>query len=351
VGAAIHIVASNIGTNTPLPANQPIELAFDRLLLPITVTRQTFELSDNANPPNFVTCSIAYDPVARVVTLSPTIPAQLMVGTTYVLSVLSYSDTTNPNGLHAIDGATMDPDVKTYPRTITFPVVAASATPPVTCNGIVGPCMSFCTDIVPIVNAGGAQGCSGSSVCHNGTLFAHGGSIAAGLALTGPPMSETVAGKTIPSIAQFILGTAINRLSIESTQGALSEPGPPSSHFGQDMPIIDTTTVVDPAMGGPLGPSGSGDPGNSYLIYKVLMAGSGGSLPTGAAPLPSVYSFTWAPLSDVERATLASMIPGREMPLFSTNLDLYPNPNGLPVDSLERLSLWMAQGAPLASCP
>jgi hypothetical protein len=55
-------------------------------------------------------------------------------------------------------------------------------------------------------------------------------------------------------------------------------------------------------------------------------------------------------LSDPERTTLAGMIPGREMPL-PPDLDVYPNPNGLAVDSLERLSLWMAQGAPLSNCP
>lgn len=343
MGAPIHLATANIGTNTPLPVDQPIELAFDRLLLPITVTRQSIVLVDKAAPSTAITFAIAYDPVARVVTLTPV--QTLSPGHTYQLSIASPSDPTVSSGLHAIDGATMDPNSA---RTITFLAETASGTPPVTCSGIVGPCMSFCNDIVPILS----PTCAGSSICHNGTIYANGGPIAAGLALTGPRSPELASGNlpAIPSMSQFIYATAINRLSIESAQGALTQPGPPSPNFGQDMPLIDTTTVPDPNTLDPIGPAGSGDPGNSFLIYKVLMAGTGGALPTGANPLPNVYSVPWVPLSADERTTLASIIPGREMPL-PTDLDNPPNPSGLPVDSLERLSLWMAQGASTSSCP
>jgi hypothetical protein len=113
------------------------------------------------------------------------------------------------------------------------------------------------------------------------------------------------------------------------------------------MPIIDTTTLTDPNDPANVAPMGSGDPGNSYLIYKTLMAETG-ALPATATPLPNVYSVAWAPLADDERQTLASLIPGREMPLASTVTDTVNT--GLAVDSLERLSLWIAQGAPLSLC-
>ncbi len=343
-GAAVHIVTSNVGTNTPLAAGQPIELAFDRLLLPVTVTRQTFVLVDEAAPSAAITFAIAYDPVARVVTLTPV--QALSVGHTYQVSIVSPANPTDSTGLHAIDGATMDPDTGKFPRAITFQVVAASGTAPATCNGIVGPCMSFCTDIVPILKSPGTS-CSGAGTCHNGLTFENGLSLAAGLALTGkdPPTS------TLPSTAQFVEATAINRLSIESTQGAQSSPGPPSFHFGQDMPIIDTTTVTDPSSSAAVGPPGSGDPGNSFLLYKVLMAAP------GSPSTLAVYPLTWPggvagavpALPETERATLASYIPGREMPLPS-QVTATVN-TGLPMDSLERLSLWIAQGAPLSNCP
>jgi hypothetical protein len=330
-GLPVHIATSNIGTNTPLQAGQPIEVAFDRLLLPITVTRQTFILVDEADMSVAITFAIAYDPVARVVTLTPEQP--LSVGHTYQVSILSPSNPTDSTGLHAIDGATMDPNT---PRMIAFQVVAATGTLPATCNGIVGPCMSFCTDILPIVTS-----CIGG-VCHSGVTHV------AGLALAGLPSPIP----PDPSTAQLIQGTAINRLSIESTQGALSEPGPPSFHFGQDMPIIDTTTVTDPNTLAPVGPSGSGDPGNSFLMYKVLMA-----TPMAMPQTLMAYPLTWpgsAPgevpaLSTTEQATLAAYIPGREMPL-SLSVTATVN-TGLTMDQLEALSLWIAQGAPLANCP
>jgi hypothetical protein len=219
--------------------------------------------------------------------------------------------------------------------------------------------MSFCTDVLPILTTSGTN-CSGTSTCHSGTLFAKKITAPAmGLALTGPGSPTPAlsaegnlpAVPAVPSAAQFILATAINRLSVESTMGALSAPGPASPLFGQDMPIIDATTLVD-TTGTSVGPQGSGDPGNSFLMYKVLMAE-----PPVVASTLTVYSLTWPggqpgvvpALPDNERATLASFIVGREMPLPSL-ASATPGP-GLSIDSLEILSLWIAQGAPLSNCP
>ncbi len=322
-----------MGTNTPLPAGQPIEIAFDRLLLPSSVTRQTFALLDGQG--NSVLFSIAYDPVARVVSISQFVPS-LTMGQSYQVSILSESDPTNPSGLHAIDGATMDPNVKAFPQTITFQVVAAppAGMAPAMCNGLVGRCIDFCSEIKPIVQAATCT----ASTCHNSRTTPK---PPLGLALSDPPCT-----------AQVINATAINRLSVESTMGALSEPGPPSSHFGQDMPIIDTVTVTDPTTKMAAGPTGSGDPANSFLIYKILMA-----VPTPMAQALMAYPLTWPgfaagqipPLSDAERATLAGYIPGREMPLATTGVTATVNP-GLTIDQLELFSLWIAQGAPLSDC-
>jgi hypothetical protein len=334
------MVASNIGTNTPLPLGQPIELAFDRLLLPITVTRQSFGLVDEADPSTGITFSIAYDPVARVVTLNPILPP-LAESHTYQLEMISPSDPTDSSGLHAIDGATMDPNVMTYPRTITFPVAAAAGTAPAMCNGIVGPCIDFCNDIKPIVGGGVIDGVQVSGTCISGNChLGRSSKTPDGLVLSDPPCT-----------AEAILATAIGRLSVESTMGALSDPGPPSFHFGQDMPIIDAPPVASSALGQGA-PQGAGDPGNSFMMYKMLMA-----VPTPMAPALMVYPLTWPgestagvvpALSDSERATLASFIPGREMPLAGAVTAAVNT--GLTIDYLERFSLWIAQGAPLSDC-
>jgi len=63
-----------------------------------------------------------------------------------------------------------------------------------------------------------------------------------------------------------------------------------------------------------------------------------------------LYSVAWQPLSATERATLAGLVPGREMP-YPAVFDGGPG-TGSPVDDLERVSLWIAQGAsvPPAGC-
>jgi hypothetical protein len=79
-----------------------------------------------------------------------------------------------------------------------------------------------------------------------------------------------------------------------------------------------------------------------------------------AAAAPSVvpptsvcglYSVPWQPLSSTERATLSNLIPGREMP-YPASLDAGIG-TGVSVDTLERISLWISQGAgPIpTSCP
>jgi hypothetical protein len=125
------------------------------------------------------------------------------------------------------------------------------------------------------------------------------------------------------------------------------------------MPIIDAISPLD-------APAGTGDPGNSYMIYKLLMAGTGGTFvelrPNPPYPPlgPVVYPMTWPggapgvvpPISDADRSTLSGMIQGREMPMQSGVVTPTPNAQGLTVDTLEKFSLWIAQGAPLAeTCP
>jgi hypothetical protein len=139
-----------------------------------------------------------------------------------------------------------------------------------------------------------------------------------------------------------------------SNSGPRATAQPAGLIFGMDMPILD------PGVGSPT----SGDPGDSWLVYKLLMARPlaqpmtmqpgfcDGGMPAPAAMGP-MHTVTWQPLSDGERATLSSMIPGREMPYPSspggplgTEMML-----GLTVDQLELLSRWIGQpraaGVPL----
>ena len=375
----MHLVAANVSSTQQLPANGIIQLAFDRLLLPSCITRQTFVLEMNT-----ITPTVAYDPVARVVTITPPASA-LTPGQTYTIGIASPQNAGDPNGLRAIDGAMLDPG---SPAIIDFQVTnAASASPPAP------PTIDFCNDVFTTFST-----CTGSG-CHGSTLPA------AGLLLT-----------TAEGVAQ----TAIGRVAHGSNTGPRAAAQPPSLLFGEDMPIVDP------------GNGGAGNPGDSWLLYKMLMAvpgpdpiscdggtppsatgapgdgdpseaaaavDGGGSGAAGDATLPSdatgaptldatteattasadtgvsgeagnatvdagddagapastttlsnvcgLYSVNWQPLSTSERANLANLVPGREMP-FPSNLNLDAGPGtGSSINELERISLWITQGAPI----
>jgi hypothetical protein len=369
-------VSQNVGPSQSIPANGRIELGFDRLLLPASITRQTFVL-ENAGGTIAYTPTIAYDPVARIVTITPlsTAGQALVAGQSYDVVITTPATATTPSdGLRAIDGATL----KGGPVKIVFSVTAAAPAPPPTVQ------IDFCRDINPIFT----QTCGTLPMCHFGS------EPASGLQLF--PLS---------GVAQ----TAVGRVAVGSNTGPQSLPSPPTLLFAEDMPIIDANG------------RSTGDPGNSWLMYKVLLAnpspepvdagseeeagaqdaggapdatieagevdagtadgggaeagaagptdaGAGGGIADAGAADAAVVMTPMVPPVDVsgahtpfalqgisaaERATLTHYILGREMP--------FPPPVGTPpstltapltLSNLERLSLWISQGAvSTASCP
>lgn len=347
MGAPIEIVAVNVGPDQPIVVGAPIEVAFDRLLLPTSVTRQSFALQDLDG--NYLEPTPSYDPVARVVRLCVVLQADQ----SYQLTILSPGDAADPLGLRAIDGAELNPSAT---ASYTFPVIAGpayagvDACPQGGAAGddagvpIVQSPVDFCGQVLPIF----AAKC-GSPGCHSSSLPAE------GLQMTS---------------AQGILATAIGRVSQESNTGTRASVAQPQAggQFGVDMAII-----------------GSANPGESWLLYKLLMAvppacsstpqpgagtGDGGdagaasadagcyvgpddggyAMPDAGAP----HDVTWAPLSDSERATLAGIIPGREMPFPLTPSAAIDDPtnvsSNLTLDELETVSLWIQQGAVVPSC-
>ncbi len=324
---------SNVKLNTTLPADGRIEIEFDRYLVPATVNRQSLALHSIGgaypNPPPLV----AYDPVARIVTITPL--GNLEAGQNYVVDIATPASSNDLNGLRAIDGAT----IATKYAKLEFPVVAAggaTAQAPL-------PTVDFCKDVLPLLTA-----CAGPS-CHGGTA-------------PGP-----AAGLRLDTLAA-ITATAVGRVSQEANTGAVAGPAPAGAHFGVDMPIID------PGDGSGAG----GNPGNSWLLYKLLLAvptaatsASGAAGCDGGTTAPTdvsgLHLVAWQPTSDTERVStwlarnaspeLSDYVIGREMP-FPTdpNADLSKNTAALTIDQLERVSRWIAQptnGQPLvpATCP
>jgi hypothetical protein len=315
-----------VGIAQPLPITRSdgtpsrIELAFDQLLLPASLTRQNFILTNVAGTVDLEP-SIAYDPVARVVSLTPL--SQLTAGLTYTLTFVTPQSPGDTSGLRSIGGATLSPSMKPM---ITFLATNVGSQPPDPATP-----HDFCKDIfLPIF----ATSC-GSGSCHGGSVPA------AGLALNS---------------TMGITASAINRVAEGANTGPLAAPPSPTGPiFGINTPI------VDPGTGAPAG----GNPSNSWLIYKLLLAlpspcpaqsdvdaGPEGGVDGGtdaaacnpnAAPVaPSTYAVAWQPLSDDARATLANLVQGFYMP--------YPPGTTLTLDQLEAVSFWIQEGAPVVQC-
>jgi hypothetical protein len=302
----VQVVQKNISMSQPLPANGRIELAFDRYLLPASITRQSFPLHDLQL--RVYTPNVAYDPVARIVTITPMQP--LLADQTYELVI-------DPNGLRSIDGATIDPQF----ATIAFPVTASATEP-------ASPTVDFCKDISPIFT----NKCSVSS-CHGPPGAAN------------DPASGAAAGLRLDSI-EGIAATAIGRVAQGSNTGPRASPQPAGRVFGVDMPIIDPGT----------GAAG-GDPANSWLMYKLLLAVPASSSSTnatscdGGAVVPTDVSTAHQGVPpgfsdaahDPARTILSDYVIGREMPFPPTPGTPDQNTQTLTVDELERVSRWIGQ--------
>jgi hypothetical protein len=300
------MIGANVGTNKPMPANGAIQLAFNRYLLPSTVTRQSITVTPVGNapaPPPIVT----YDPVARTVTLQNPSPGQpwLAEGQSYRVSVKIPSEA-DRGGLLSLDGATLaEPTSLQFlvgpPALLFFPE----------------PKVSLCADILPIF----AAKCQGNG-CHSDS----GGKAASSLVL------DTTIG---------IKGTALGRPAQGANTGGKAQALAPGRVFGINMPLVDP-----------------GNPGNSWLLYKMLLA----PLPKAGTPLsytcvsPLAPSVLYTPLTpysqaptDRETAVLQDYVPGREMPYPVPRPTVYEE---LPLTFNERelVRMWIAQGADAPDC-
>ena len=295
----------NIGVDQPLPVDGAIQIAFDRYLLPSTVNRQSLGIVDAANMPLPASLApvVTYDPIARTVTVSRPQAAWLTQGQTYRLLLA-------PGGLRAIDGAAL------AEQKLNFTFIVG---PP---SGVrIEPPVSFCRDVLPIM----VQKCGSTSTCH--------------------ASSDRAASSLVLTTSAGVGATALNRIAQGSNTGGRAS-GPPSAApiFGVDMPIIDP-----------------GNPGNSWLLYKIDLA----RLPTLIAEAPDVcvvnekpMPFVFAPLvpqaqrtaDEIERAILSNFILGREMPFPALTPGGYPD-TALTFDEREKVRIWIAGLTPGAALP
>jgi len=318
VGPPIFITGVSVGPDRPMPEDGVITVAFDRYLLPSTVTRQSFSLTDasNQNVTSGLLPTVSYDPVARTVTLARQIAGRpwLTKNLTYKLFLGIPEDDSDLGGVRAIDRATLSPN---QTLEIAFTVGEPNGV------GTGEPTLDLCRDVTPIF----IDKCS-SALCHG-----DGNQAAAGLVLT---------------TSSGLANTAISRVAQGANTGAVAgTPRTAGSVFGIDMPLIDP-----------------GNPGNSWLLYKVALA----KIPEQPLPAPNVTCAAQAqepspppfvPLvpvspmtSDADRAALDNAVLGAQMPYPSVDVTGYGQ-QALTFDERENLRLWIAQlkpGAPLPEC-
>jgi hypothetical protein len=305
-----------------------LRLRFDRFLLPGEATRQAFCLQSNAKAvPNAQSCTESvfvepsYDPVWQRVTLKLR-DGKLQAGVKYWLTLLVPS-AKSPFGILAFDGAPL-----AAPVTLEFSVAAQDppgSGPAPTPSGeelfctasacvtacdapeacatacptgdakCVSDCAKLCKSKCPVANSipNSCGGCHG--LAPDGTWGA-----AAGVDL---------------SSAAMIASTAIGHAAHQTQTGEhASDPDEKPRRFGRAMPLLDPN-----------------NPGNSYLLYKMLISPQYAAMP--AAPSQA----------EIDRLR-ASVVVGLPMPPSASY--------AVPLLGLENISAWITQGAPTPStCP
>jgi hypothetical protein len=202
-----------------VPIGSPIELRFDRYVLPNTVSRRAISVYTGALD-NSLFVAATYDVLERVVTFRPEYGPGLTPGVVYNVELTLPDHDPNGFGLRAFDGAPLEKGrvpLKWSFRTSRVTRAAGPAAEPVSCD-----------DALQILARGGC------ARCHTGK-------------------TDSPYGLALDS-ARGLADTAIGRPAHETSTWAI--PGttldqPP--RFGTGMALVDP-----------------GNPATSYLFYKLL---------------------------------------------------------------------------------
>lgn len=315
-GPLILIRGLNVGAGRDMPEDGVVQIAVDRYLLPLYVTRQSVSIVDGSGRPlpAELAPNVLYDPIARAVTLTrPALDRPwLTPGVPYKVRLAIPKSEDDVSGLRAIDGATLDPG---QPLEYSF-FVAKGAGPPRTLAETLGEAesISFCNDVLPIFK----DKCGGSA-CHGSR----------------PGATPLPASGLLLDTPDGIRTTALNRIAQGTNVGSLAgQARAESRQFGVDMPIVAVSVGSSPPVG---------SPGNSWLIYKIDMA----DVPADPGTKPPVFAGLAPVIAGTdprEKSILENLVLGSEMP--------YPG-YGDPLTFQERetVRMWISRGAPAPDCP
>ncbi len=311
----------------PVLPTTSFRFRFDRLLLPSSAIRQSICARPytgtviNANDcSGGITFRPSYDPVRREIIYRQDIGQVLTPSNTYELTVYSTTSASDPGGIVSFDGIPLATPLQqsvfvgAYPagKKLVFDTPPSGKPycdpPDPSCSG------TDCARSVRDIFSGCAYG-----GCHATSTIADAGDMglpAEGLQLGSP---------------ELLQATAINHTAHETETGEDAvDPDPSGSglRFGRAMPILDLDTSSDVS---------GGVPGNSYLIYKLLVFPG---LPL-EVPFPPNPGDRTLPPPEVVRLR-NELVVGMPMPPM----------NGLSVaflhkDELEWISQWVTQGMPM----
>ena len=207
-----------------VPRNTPIEIRFDRFLLPKSAVRQSIRLYTGART-SIVTLQPFYDTVERVVAYRVATGGALLGGVLYHVELVSPEDEDNTSGFgfRAFDGAPLSNE-GSAPLKWSFLTARAAPVP-------VQP--DAAPNCFEVWSALGQSGCAKGD-CHFGDSA---------------PMSLRLDSRA------SLLETAIGHVAHEADTGPIAgRPLVDPPRFGTGMPVIDP-----------------GNPGTSYLLYKLLI--------------------------------------------------------------------------------
>jgi hypothetical protein len=346
-GRPVRAGLSDGGTLMGAVSNPSVKLFFSRWLLPHKVTRQsicihptTTTVASSGQCPQQAFAEPAYDPTDRSVTYRLPAGTHLALDTQYRVSVFKTEsidpESEGENGFYAFDGAAIDKDYA-----FDFVTEAAESadeerlpSPDAYCAAI--DCFAACAAGDTLCEDNCAPTCIDEDCYQQGSFLNEGalfGTCAFGYCHA-PDFGNTLAiamGLDL-STRTAIEQTAVNQTAHQTQQGQLSSVGDQSpQRFGRAMPLVDP-----------------GNPGNSYIMYKVLsnplnQPRPGGQLDAGLA-------------LSIDRIR-DGFVVGLPMPAQSSSGEptgVFPSdadPEGdKSFAQAQLISAWIAHGA-VTSCP
>lgn len=324
LGPPLRVVATNPAAETTnVPRNAPIRVRFDRFLTPASAVRQSIRITGGTINPDGSSVAAeeflepSYDLLERVIVLRLSGGRLWLPGIRYTVTLFRPGERGN-DGFRAWDGAPLETSFTFSFSTSNDP----STPPPIPLLSKIDYCSYRKTfDVTQSDGTTSQQPCTvlgGGSVLQQSCAFGtcHGNDLPGGPAQ----------GLNLQSF-EAMRATAIGHVAHQTLTGPSHQPEVNPAFFGSSMPLIDP-----------------GQPGNSYILYKILISPELWERPgrnePGELPAQEVDG-ELRPSSEELKRLQEAFILGAPMPLLSS----------MTLAQVRALQAWIANGAQGPSKP